>query len=328
MRNHLRMLTLCLILAVLAGCQPSTSRQYLVVDFEPKTDLTYKFVSERQTSLEIPTAKNATQKAKSQTQMMTEKMELVIAYNASAADEYGRSTVHATCKSAKVTRKGSIAKGSPKDAVEGLAGKIFSFTILANGQIDEYSSLEEIVRDMAQNMFGDPRGGRKVKNPEMISDFIAMQWYLWDSIAMIDNPQKGVKPGQTWTAKQMVPMPIPMTFAKDTTYTLTEINDSETGPMAVIDSTFQRSEVPAENTPNIYTGQKFTLKGIFVLLRNYRLLSFQGSGKQIFDIDRGVVASDNQQHTMEFQVSFPMPLGDSPPKLKIEQKMTIELLND
>jgi hypothetical protein len=314
------------MLTILAGCQPDASRQYMSVDFESGTDLTYRFVSERQTSLIISGSKSGTRKSKSQAQTMTEKMELVIAYNASAADEYGRSTVQATCKSAKVTRTGILAKGSPKDAIEGLAGKAFSFTILANGQIEDYSSLDKLVKELGKNAFGAPRAGNKVKNPDMIKDFIAMQWYLWDSIAAIDDPQKGVKLGQTWTAKQMIPMPMPVAMAKDITYTLTEINESDNGPVAVIDSIFQRSDEPVENLPDPYDGQRYMAKGMFVLMQGYKLTSFAGSGKQVFDIDRGVMTSDNQQHTVEFEVKFPLPLGDTPPRLKINQKMAIKLL--
>jgi hypothetical protein len=320
------MLTTFLILAVLAGCQPGASREYLAVDFEPETDLKYRFVSERQTSLKMSTAKTATRKAKSQTTKMTEKMELVIAYKAVADNEYGRTTVHATCQSAKVTRTGNLIKSSSKDAIEGLSGKTFTFRVLANGQIEDHSSLDKLVKELGKNAFGAPRGGNKVKNPDMIKDFIAMQWYLWDSISMIDDPQKGVELGQTWTAKQMMPMPMRMAIAKDVTYTLTEIKDSDTGPMAVIDSTFQRSDEPVENLPDPYDGQKYMMKGMFALLSGYGIISFQGSGKQIFDIDRGVITADNQQHTIEFKVKFLLPLGDTPPILKIDQKMTIELL--
>ena len=324
MRNHLRVLTAFVILAVLAGCQPNAQKQFLAVNFEPETELTYKFVSERQTSLILSGSK----KSKSQSQSMTERMVLVIAYSAEEVDEYGRTTVQARCKSAKVTRKGSLDKDSPKDALEGLEGKSFSFTILANGQIENYESLTQTVQKLGRNVFGASRAGRKVKNFDMIKDFMAMQWYLWDSIAMVDNPQKGVKLGQTWTAKQMVPMPIPMGVAKDTTYTLTEVKETDAGPIAVIDSTFEHSKERVKDMPLIYGGQRFMPKGIFILLRNYRIKSFQGGGKQIFAIDRGVVTSDDQQYTMEFDVSFPLPLGDSVPKLKIEQKMSIELLKD
>ena len=328
MRNHFRMLTVCLMMSVLAGCQPGASRQYLVVDFEQQADLKYRLISERQTSLIISSPKSATRKAKSQTQKMTEKMELVISYKPGDVDDFGRTTIQGTCQSAKVTRQGSFAKGSPADAVNGLAGKTFSFTISANGQIEDYSSLEKLVKEIGQNTFGPPRGGKKLKYPDMINDFIAMQWYLWDSIAAIDNPRKGVKLGQTWTAKQMIPMPMPMSIAKDTTYTLTEIKESPAGPLAVIDSTFQRSDDAVENLPNPYDGQKYMMKGMFVLLRGYMMTSFDGSGRQIFDIDRGAVSSDTQQYTIVFEVSFPMPLGDTVPKLKVDQKMSIELLGN
>ena len=326
MRTHFRMLIAGLILSVLAGCQPGAARQYLVVDFEPGTDLKYRFISERQTSLTISQAKTATKKSKSKPLKMTEKMELVIAYKATAADEYGRTTVVGTCQSAKVTRRGTLVKNPARDAVEGLAGKTFSFTVLANGQIEDQSGLDKVVKEIGQKAFGAQRDGKNVKNLDMISDFIAMQWYLWDSVGMIRNPHKGVKLGQTWTAKQMIPMPIPRPTAKDTTYTLTETKDSDSGSVAVIDSTFQRSDEPVKNLPDPYDGQTYMLKEIFVFLRGYRLTSFTGSGRQIFNIDRGVIENDTQQHTMDFDVSFLLPLGDSVPKLKIDQKMKIELL--
>ena len=326
MRSYIRVVTGTLMLLVLAGCQPGASRQYLVVGFESGQELRYRFVSERDTKIIISMPATVERKAKIQTQTMTEKMELVMSYVPGPADEYGRTKIRAKCLSAKVTRKDFGGKSGARDAVEGLAGKAFEFTVSATGQIEEDSSIDVLVKELGKAAFAAPRGGRKVKNSDMINDFIAMQYHLWDSVGKIDNPRKGVKVGQTWQTKQLMPVSMPMTLARRTSYTLSQVNETETGPVAIIDSSYERINEVIEGLPVPYESG-YMAKGMFVIMSNYKPIGFQGGGRQVFNIDRGVIESDEQNYKMEFQVSFPLPLGDTVPKLRLDQKMTIQLLD-
>ena len=83
----------------------------------------------------------------------------------------------------------------------------------------------------------------------MITDFMAMQWYLWDAIASIEEPLKGLSVGQSWTSQQYVPLPMPLSAVRhavrENTYTLTGITESETSPKAVITSSYGMTELPA-----------------------------------------------------------------------------------
>jgi hypothetical protein len=119
----------------------------------------------------------------------------------------------------------------------------------------------------------------------------------------------------------------PVKMFRETTYTLTGIQESQSGPMAIIDSTYLKSDEAIESIPVPYEGG-YMPKGMFVILRGYNITSFEGSGSQKFDIDRGVVVDDKQNYKMSFDVFFPLPLGDSKPILTLDQKMSIELLDE
>lgn len=326
MRNYLRVLASIFILSVLTGCQPSVSKQYLVVGFESGQELRYRFISERVTDLMISNPKTATREASSDSQEMTEKMDLTISYIPGPADEYGRTTVKAKCLSAKVTRKGFGGKGLPRDAVERLAGKTFKFTVSATGEIEDSSSLDKLVKEIGKSAFAAPRSGRKVKNPDMINDFISMQFHLWDSVGKINNPRKGVKLGQTWQTNQMMPVSMPINMFRQTTYTLSDVVQTDSGSVATIDSTYQKIDKPVEGIPVPYESG-YMPKGMFVVLIGYNMTDFEGGGRQEFNIDRGVIENDEQHYKMAFDASFFFPLGQSKPSLKLDQKMSIKLLD-
>ncbi len=121
---------------------------------------------------------------------------------------------------------------------------------------------------------------------------------------------------------------MPLRAVRETTYTVDEIKETPTGRKAVINSSYALSNAKPGNWPNPYTG-KFGLKGnILAFLKNYKYQRLNGTGSQIFNIDKGVVESDRQQYQMEVVAAMILPLGDSVPKLTVNQKITVRLLEN
>ena len=327
MRKIVTALCVTVVLCVFTGCHKAGSRELLVVDFRPDTTLRYKLISQRDITIDLK-SDDPRMKDKNKPQTMSEKLELVIAYNPVEVDPFGLTTIEGKCESAKVTRKTFTARAAGKDAVEHLAGRTFTIQLSPTGKIADYSSLSEVVRELGKKAFAaNTAGKQKVKNPDMIYDFIAMQWYLWDSVATIEEPLKGVEKGKSWTTSQLVALPIPILAVRETTYTFDEVTETPDGRKAVINSAYTLSDEKPANRPRPYTGG-FAMKGMFGFLRNYKYLSLVGQGKQIFNIDAGLVESDQQQYKMIISAAFMLPLGDSVPIITIDQKISVELLDD
>jgi hypothetical protein len=285
-------------------------------------------VSQRNVQVDLDSTGSGSKSRKSKPQKMSEKMELVIAYKPVELDPYGLSIIEGTCESAKVTRSDFARRDKFRDAVESLAGETFRFQISPAGHIEDYTDLKALVKRLGEKAFASTSGRQgRVKNPDMISDFSAMQWHLWDSIASIEDAVKGVAVGQTWKAKQFVPLPLPLTMARDTTYTLSAFEDTDSGRNAVITSSYELSKTRVKNWPKPYSGS-FNMKGMFGFLRNFKFRSIEGSGKQIFNIDAGTLVSEQQQYQVLIEAGFMMPLGDMVPLITIDQKINIQLLKD
>jgi hypothetical protein len=317
-----------IIVFVLAGCQQPelSTTDLLSVDFNEGTVLRYKMVSSRVTEVNLDSTGSSSKSRKSKPQKTSEKLVLVIAYKPIAIDPYGLSTIEGRCESAKVTRTSPVRKGKLRDAVESLEGQSFTFQISPTGRIEDHSNLNELIQRLGDKAFASSSGRQgRIKNPDMISDFSALQWYLWDSIASIEDAVRGVAIGQSWKTKQFVPLPLPLPTSRDTTYTLSEVNETDTGRKAVITSSYQLNNTRVKNWPKPYSGS-FNMRGMFGFLRNFKFRSLEGSGKQIFNIDTGTLESEQQQYKIHIEAGFMMPLGDTVPTVTINHKMSIQLL--
>ena len=244
---------------------------------------------------------------------------MVIAYTPIKIDPYGLTTIEATCKSVKVAK----SKRQRKDAVEYLAGKTFTFTVGPTGKIEDYSQLDKLLKDLGKKVFLPNTGKVRTKDADMICDFVETQWFLWDSVSSIKRPSKGVAIGESWMSKLSIPSPIVMRKARDVTYKLDEIRQSEKGRLAVISSSYQIADSVPQNWPIPYSGM-FQMKGTFGFLGGYKLLSLEGSGEELFNIDAGRIEQSNQQYQMQLQASIPMGI-DVKPMITIKQKLTMEL---
>jgi hypothetical protein len=247
-------------------------------------------------------------------------MEMVVIYTPIEINPYGLTKIQAECKSIKVTR----SKGRHKDAAEYLTGRNYTFTVGPTGKIDDYSQLDTLLKEAGKKAFITKTDGGRIKQNDMIGDFIASQWFLWDSISSLENPSKGVAPGQTWNSKLSIPSPMVMRKARAVTYKLDEIHANEKGRQAVISSAYELADSVPTNWPIPYSGS-FQMKGTFGFLSGYKLLSLEGDGQELFNIDTGQIQQYNQQYEMEMESSIPMGI-DVKPKITIKQILSMKLL--
>jgi hypothetical protein len=318
-----------LIMAVSGGCglgedgrnfPVQKNKALLTVDWRTGQPLEYKFVSEREITIDWDPTGRLTKSEKKPADESVESMEIVMAYTPIEINPHGLTTIEASCKSVKVTR----SKGPNTDAVEYLAGKSYQFTVGPAGTIADYSQLDKLLKEAGKKAFITNAEGARIKEADMICDFIATQWFLWDSISSLENPSRGVSTGQTWKSKLSIPTPMVMRKAREVTYKLDEIRTSERGRLAVISSSYKLADSVPPSWPIPYSG-RFQMKGTFGFLSGYKLLSLQGTGRELFNIDTGQTEKYNQQYQMELESSIPMGI-DVKPKIKIKQNLTMKLL--
>lgn len=312
------------IVLSVGGCNRQAAQKdtWLLVSFEKDVPVTYRMESQRETVIDLTTSDPA---KKSRPQTMSEKLELVITYTPVEVDPFGLTTIKASCQSATVTRSSFTGKKEDADAMEKLAGQEFTFKLSPTGEIADTNDLEKTARGLGEAAFSAGRDNARIKNADMISDFLAMQWFLWDATASVPDPLT-MKPGKTWQTKQLVPWPVPFYTppARITDYTLDHIETAENGTRtAVITSTYKMSKEPMQNFIRPYEGN-FQMRGMFGFLRNYQFESLEGSGTQIFNMDRGLIEKDTQEYTMNVTAGFMLPLGDSKPVLTVKQTINIE----
>ncbi len=298
-------------------------REFLTVDFVRGQSFKYKFVSSRDITIGWDIPQTASRPAARSADKSSESVEVVMTYRPIEVDPYGLTTLEATCESVRVSR----SKGPRKDAVQSLAGKTFAFTVGPTGRIEDYSQLDNLLRKIGEKAFrADTERGR-IKEPDMIGDFVASQWFLWDSISSIEKPSEGVRVGQSWKSKLSVPAPMVMRKARDVTYTLGEIRPGETRRLAVIESSYELADSVPRGWPIPYSGS-FQMVGPFGFYRNYKVLSLQGRGEELFDITAGRTEQYKQQYELQLSASLLLPLPGANPKITINQNLTMELLGD
>ena len=222
-----------IILSILAGCNSaavgkkeplSGAKEFFTVDFQKDNTLRYRFVSHRNIHIDsgmTPPAPGKPKRGrnKKRADKHSETMEMVVAYTPIEVDPYGFTTIKATCESVKTTRRSKAGRQATGDAARSFAGKTFTLTVSPACRIEDYSQLDKLIREIGKKAFRT--GGRtRTKEPDMICDFIATQWFLWNSLSSIANASEGVSIGQSWNSKLSVPVPMLMRKARDVTYTL------------------------------------------------------------------------------------------------------------
>ncbi len=320
-----------IFLLALVGCEPgvkgkpSTGKKKLItLKFQQGQTLQYKFVSSRDIEVDWGPTTRGSKPGPNRVDKSSESMDMVVVYTPIKADPNGLTTIQATCKSVNVRRPSATSQQN-RDAVESLTGASFTFTVEPTGKIEDYSQLEKLIKETGEKAFQQDNRGR-VKDPDMIGDFTATQWFLWDSISSIEKAGEGVRVGQSWKSKLSVPTPMVTRRARDVTYTLDEIRQTEKGQLAVIRSSYSPAESVSGNWPPMpYTGS-FQMRGKFGFLRGFQLLDLQGQGEELFNIDAGRTERYNQQYQAQWEASFPMGIGGKL-QITIKQNLTMELID-
>ena len=318
-----------LIIIVSAGCgaqngiqKPFTKNKVLLtVDWQDRRPLEYKFVSKREITIDWDPSGRLTKSNKKPSENSVESMEIIVTYTPTEINPYGLTTIKATCKSINVIR----SKGPNTDAAEYLTGKTYNFTVGPTGKIADYSQLDKLLKEAGKKAFITKPDGSRIKQADMISDFIATQWFLWNPVSALENPSKGVITRQTWKSKLSIPTPMVMRKARDVTYKLDEIRPAENGQLAVISSSYKLADSVPQTWPIPYSG-RFQMKGTFGFLSRYKILNLEGQGQEFFNIDTGQTEQYNQQYQMQMESSIPIGI-DVKPRITIKQNLTMKLLN-
>lgn len=297
----------------------------LTVDFQPGQILRYKFGSSRKIRLDWdPRAESSANRAQEQ----LEQLEMVVAYTPVEVDPYGISTIRGVCELVKATRGGGPGRRMlGPDAVESAQGKTFTIKVDPRGKIADDSELKSLVQEMGKSAFRGDDDRRRIKEPDMIGDFVASQWFLWDAVSSIEQPAGGVSTGQTWPSQLSVPTPMVMRKARDVTYRLEEVRQTDSGRMAVIKSTYTLAKTAPASWPVPYSG-RFQMSGTFGFLSGYEVSSLDGEGQELFNVDAGRAEDYQQKYTVEMDASLP-PMGiQASPHIRIEQTLTMERIDD
>ncbi|MHC4619807.1 MAG: hypothetical protein ACYTEQ_18830 [Planctomycetota bacterium] len=335
LRTLLTVFTL-IVLGLLAGCNGAAKveveekplpegKELLTVDFNEGRTLRYKFISSRTITLVWGSTEGRPKSAKETADTSSESLTMVVAYTPMEVNPYGLTTVKATCESVEVKRTGRRGTGGGKDPVRSLVGKTFTFTVRSTGEIEDYSQIDRLMKETAQKAFRPYTREGRIKDPDMIGDVFATQWFLWDSISSIENPIEGVAVGQTWKSQLFIPAPMLMWKARDVDYTLSEINETEKGRTAVIRSSYAPSETTPTDWPVPYTGT-FQVSGRFGLLRGYKIKNLQGRGEELFNINAGRIERYSQRYKMVVSAFLLFPLPGANPEITINQRITMQLL--
>ncbi|MBN1804629.1 MAG: hypothetical protein JW837_05220 [Sedimentisphaerales bacterium] len=310
-------------ITISGGCGSEFStkgKTLLTVDWQEGRPLTYKFVCERQITINWDPSGRLTKSNRKPAEKFVESMEIIATYTPVEINPYGLTTIQARCKSIRVAR----SKGPNKDAAEYLAGKTYNFTVGPGGKIADYTQLDNLLKEAGEKAFITNSDGNRIKQADMIADFVATQWFLWDSVSTIENSSEGIEPGRTWKSKLSVPTPMVMRKARDVTYKLDEIRACEDGRLAVISSSYKLADSVPQSWPIPYSG-RFQMKGTFGFLSRYEILSLEGQGQEIFNIDTGQTQQYNQQYQMQMGSSIPMGI-DVNPRIAIKQILTMKLI--
>jgi hypothetical protein len=310
---------------LIAGCagKPEVSKEnriFLTVEFQQAKPLRYRFVSTRQieTIFEDNTIPENDRKT-----TYSESLETVIAYKPIKIETYGLSEIEATIESVNAN---PIMGGTGKDATANLSGKSFRLVVGPTGKIEDRKELVEIMKQAAQTAFRPKRDTDRIKNPDMISDFMATQMFLWDSISSIKEPRKGITLDQNWQSELSIPSPVLALFysGRDVVYKLTEIRDTNDGKIAVISSEYTPSKTPVPNWFSPYEGD-FMLAGPFGLYVNCTIAELGGKGTELFNIDQGKSISYRQDY--QVAINSMMSLIPIKVKINIKQQLSMQLLN-
>ncbi|NQV33310.1 MAG: hypothetical protein HQ515_11505 [Phycisphaeraceae bacterium] len=309
------------LLVFAAGCDKAAFNPEEVlliprVQFTQGETLQYLFKSHRSVEVQWD-AKALAEGDQNAAHTMTETLILRMAFEPIEVTD-AKNVLQATCESAVVRRSSLTGKrGAGRDPVERMAGKSFRLVLDAQGRTTDANELDALLKELGTYAFRQA-GGQRIKDPEMISDVIASQWFLWDAVTSIDP--NGVEPGDTWQSRLSVPTPMVMRKARDVTYTLADVNDT----VATIDMVCTLSPDKAPRSWPIPYAGTFQASGTFGFLRGFKVLSLEGRGSEQFDLAQGRSLEYEQTYHMELQGMIPFSMRVMP-RIVIDQTLSMTL---
>lgn len=291
--------------------------------FDPNQPLTYRFTSSRQVNIQWGSRSAAGEP--NQTSTINESLRYTMTYTPLETLPDGSTRLKATCTEARVHRSNSVSSRRDRraDAAESLAGQSFTVVIDPQGRLTDAHELDALLKILGQKAFRKNSGSGRVKDPEMISDIIATQWFFLDALG--SRPHLKTAVGQSWTSRQLIPAPMVIRRARDITYTLARERYTKKSRIAEITSTSTLSPDKCPSTwPIPYSGT-FQVAGTFGFLRGYHPESLQGTGLDRFNLDTGTLISSEHTFTWVVQTqALPLTSIQASPKLIITQTLKAE----
>jgi len=318
----------CLAAGLLCGCGTLPRGEYMALDFEASPSVRYRFVSSREVRIELTSSAAG---KKEDSKLANESIEMVFGIRPLEANPYGLSTVEFTCESVESKRTTFSGKPAPADAMQHLRGRTYTLQVSPTGQIELTDSFRNLLREIGQKSFvekGD--SAQRIKDPDMILDWLFFQYTLWDLTASNPKPLRGIAPGSSWQSEQFLPWPVPIQNlpSRVITYTVENIEDRQGTKLASVSTRYQLREKPLLNFPLPYEGSYQIRGSLFSVLRSYRHESLEGTGQLVFNLTDGRLESAQDNYTLITAADFILPLGDSLPKLTVRQHIRIERLSD
>jgi hypothetical protein len=313
--------------AMLSGCASLAKDDdaiLLSVDWQEGQVLRYKFTSGRQAEIDWSSMDNKAAQSERKTSNYAESMEMVMNYTPVEVDPYGLTTIKATCESVSTQRVSDAGRTPGQDAANSLRGKSFILKIAANGKIEDYSSLEQVLYEVGEKAFRVNEREGRIKDPDMTMDILATQWFLWDAVSSVTSTAGGVDVNDVWQSMLSVPAPMLMKQGRTVTYRLAELKETEQGQIAVIRSTYSLAGQEQYPWPLPYNGS-FRASGTFGFLQNYKVEELTGTGEEIFNVDKGRSESYDQNYQAKLTAGFMMGLPGRI-EINVTQKLTMELL--
>lgn len=319
MKNVLWLAVFVSFCVIFSGCEPVGDGELFVVDF-PKKPLVYKMVAQSDLSVDLDPKGQMSKSSKSSAKNFSEKLEMIVEYSLVDVADDGY-TIEIYYKSVNATKKG-FSKSTSK-SVKSIAGKKIQIKMTPAGFITNDSQLRALIKEAGDKSFAGKQGkGAPVKNHDMIADFVALQWYMWDAMSKIPEPMNGITIGQSWQSQLSAPMPMGVAFNRGVTYTLDEVQDN----IATISSTYTVTGGKPSGYPDHYSKRSYRQRGFFGVLK-CKPLSLVGAGKIEYDIEKGLLVKGTQQYDMETTAVLFLPLpGTENGRMKINQNITIELI--
>jgi hypothetical protein len=70
------------------------------------------------------------------------------------------------------------------------------------------------------------------------------------------------------------------------------------------------------------------ISGRFGLLSRYRILDFEGTGEELFNMETGQAERYNQKYKMRVTASLMFPIPDANPQITVQQELTMRLVGN